>query len=211
MAEASPRTLVRTIPPEWEGRTVRHYLGTELHISRTLISRIKRRSEGVCRNGTPCRTDERLRAGDVLAVQVGDEGGGNEAEPIPVPLRIVYEDEDLAVIDKPAGLAVHGVPGGAPGLRLSMEALSEGTSQLPRVSLEAPAKCIGTNTVACMQSGAIFGAAAMLDGMIDRMEEELGQKAAVIATGGLAGCVTPCCRREIRYEPDLLLIGLAAL
>lgn len=103
--------------------------------------------------------------------------------------------------------------GGAivPGLRLSMEALSEGTSQLPRVSLEAPAKCIGTNTVACMQSGAIFGAAAMLDGMIERMEEELGQKAAVIATGGLAGCVTPYCRREIRYEPDLLLIGLAAL
>ena len=103
--------------------------------------------------------------------------------------------------------------GGAiiPGLRLSMEALSEGTSQLPRVSLEAPAKCIGTNTVECMQSGAIFGAAAMLDGMIDRMEAELGRKATVIATGGLAGCVTPCCRREIRYEPDLLLIGLAVL
>ena len=103
--------------------------------------------------------------------------------------------------------------GGAimPGLRLSMEALSEGTSQLPRVSLEAPAKCIGTNTVECMQSGAIFGAAAMLDGMIDRMEAELGRKATVIATGGLAGCVTPCCRREIRYEPELLLIGLAVL
>ena len=103
--------------------------------------------------------------------------------------------------------------GGAicPGLRLSMEALSEGTSQLPRVSLEAPAKCIGTNTVACMQSGAIFGTAAMLDGLIDRMEEELGQKTTVIATGGLAGCVVACCRREIRYEPDLLLTGLAVL
>ena len=103
--------------------------------------------------------------------------------------------------------------GGAilPGLRLSMKALSEGTSQLPRVYLEAPARCIGTNTVACMQSGAIFGTAAMLDGMIDRMEEELGGKAAVIATGGLAGCVVPHCRREIRYEPDLLLKGLAVL
>ena len=123
MAEASPRTLVRTIPPEWEGRTVRHYLGTELHISRTLISRIKRRKKGITRNGTPCRTDERLCAGDVLAVQVGDEGGGNEAEPIPAPLRIVYEDEDLAVIDKPAGLAVHGVPGGAPTLANAMAAL----------------------------------------------------------------------------------------
>lgn len=103
--------------------------------------------------------------------------------------------------------------GGAimPGLRLSMEALSQGTSQLPRVSLEAPEKCIGTNTVASMQSGAIFGAAAMLDGMVDRMEEELGGKATVIATGGLAGCVVSCCRREIRYEPDLLLKGLAVL
>ena len=99
----------------------------------------------------------------------------------------------------------------APGLRLSMEALSEGTSQLPRVSLDAPAKCIGTNTVASMQSGAIFGSAAMIDGLVDRMEEELGSKATVIATGGLAGCVVACCRREIRYEPDLLLKGLAAL
>ena len=103
--------------------------------------------------------------------------------------------------------------GGAivPGLRLSMESLSGHTSQLPRVSLDAPAKCIGTNTVACMQSGAIYGSAALLDGMIERMETELGAPAAVIATGGLAGCVTPFCRREIRYEPDLLLIGLAVL
>ena len=103
--------------------------------------------------------------------------------------------------------------GGAivPGLRLSMESLSGNTSQLPRVSLDAPAKCIGTNTVACMQSGAIYGSAALLDGMIERMEAELGAPAAVIATGGLAGCVTPFCRREIRYEPDLLLIGLAVL
>ena len=103
--------------------------------------------------------------------------------------------------------------GGAivPGLRLSMESLSGHTSQLPRVSLDAPAKCIGTNTIACMQSGAIYGSAALLDGMIERMETELGASAAVVATGGLAGCVTPFCRREIRYEPDLLLIGLAVL
>ena len=76
--------------------------------------------------------------------------------------------------------------GGAivPGLRLSMESLSGNTSQLPRVSLDAPAKCIGTNTVACMQSGAIYGSAALLDGMIERMETELGAPAAVIATGG---------------------------
>ena len=103
--------------------------------------------------------------------------------------------------------------GGAilPGLRLSMEALSSGTSQLPNVSLEPPKKCISTNTVECMQSGAIFGSAAMLDGMIDRMEAELGRKATVIATGGLAGSVAPYCSHEIRCEPDLLLKGLAVL
>ncbi len=103
--------------------------------------------------------------------------------------------------------------GGAilPGLRLSMEALSGGTSLLPNISLDAPSKCISTNTVECMQSGAIFGSAAMLDGMIERMEAELGRSATVIATGGLAGRVIPLCKREIIYEPDLLLKGLAVL
>ena len=103
--------------------------------------------------------------------------------------------------------------GGAilPGLRLSMEALSGGTSQLPYISLDPPKKCISTNTVECMQSGAIFGSASMLDGMIERMEAELGKKTTVIATGGLAGRVTPYCRREIMYEPDLLMKGLAAI
>ena len=62
-----------------------------------------------------------------------------------------------------------------------------------------------------MQSGAIYGAAAMIDGMVERMEEELGKKASVIATGGLAGTVIPYCKREIRNEPELLLKGLAIL
>lgn len=103
--------------------------------------------------------------------------------------------------------------GGAiiPGLRLSMEALSGGTSLLPYISLDPPKKYISTNTVECMQSGAIFGSAAMLDGMIEHMEAELGKKATVIATGGLAGRVTPYCSRDIVYEPDLLMKGLAAL
>lgn len=98
-----------------------------------------------------------------------------------------------------------------PGLRLSEEALSSGTSQLPRIALTAPKKCIGTNTVDCMQAGAIYGTAAMLDGMIDRMEAELGYPVNVVATGGLAGVVAPFCRREILYDPDLLLKGLYIL
>ena len=103
--------------------------------------------------------------------------------------------------------------GGAiiPGLRLSLNALSGGTSLLPHIPLDAPKKCIGTNTIACMQSGSIFGTAAMLDGMIDRMEEELGYKTTVIATGGIAKFVIPMCRHEIVYDKDLLVKGLAAL
>ncbi|MBQ0059776.1 MAG: type III pantothenate kinase [Lachnospiraceae bacterium] len=99
----------------------------------------------------------------------------------------------------------------APGLGISMNALSGGTAALPQVALTAPEKCISTNTVTCMQSGAIYGSAAMIDGMIDRMEEELGQKATVVATGGLAGCVTPLCKHEIIWDDDMLLDGLYIL
>lgn len=103
--------------------------------------------------------------------------------------------------------------GGAiiPGVVLGLKALAGGTSQLVNVNAAPPKKCISTNTVTCMQSGAIYGAAAMIDGMVERMEEELGKKASVIATGGLAGTVIPYCKREIRNEPELLLKGLAIL
>ena len=103
--------------------------------------------------------------------------------------------------------------GGAivPGVNLSFEALSQGTSLLPNISIEAPRKCISTNTVDSMKSGAVFGTAAMIDGMIERMEAELGQPATVIATGGLSGGIIPYCKHEIKHEPDLLLKGLAIL
>ena len=93
----------------------------------------------------------------------------------------------------------------------SFDALSQGTSLLPNISIEAPRKCIATNTVDSMKSGAVFGTAAMVDGMIDRMEEELGQSATVVATGGLSGGIIPYCKHEIKHEPDLLLKGLAIL
>ena len=103
--------------------------------------------------------------------------------------------------------------GGAiiPGIKLSYSALSSGTSLLPNIAIEAPKKCIGTNTVDSMKSGAVYGTAALVDGMIDRMETELGEQVTVVATGGLAGTVVPYCRRRIEYEPALLLKGLAIL
>lgn len=98
-----------------------------------------------------------------------------------------------------------------PGVRISMNALTDSTAQLPGISLEAPKHAIGRNTVDCMRSGIMFGAAAMLDGMLDRMEQELGRKVPVIATGGLSQFVIPLCRRKIGYDKNLLLKGLDIL
>ena len=100
--------------------------------------------------------------------------------------------------------------GGAilPGVKLSYAALAAGTSLLPDISIAPPKKCIATNTVDSMRSGAVFGTAAMLDGMIDRMEAELGYPCTVIATGGLASSITPYCKRKIICDDDLLLKGL---
>ena len=97
------------------------------------------------------------------------------------------------------------------GVKISMDALTERTAQLPGISLEQPKRIIGRNTVECMQSGLMVGSAAMLDGMIDRMEEELGEKLTVIATGGIARFVIPMCRREMIYDRHLVLKGLSIL
>ena len=103
--------------------------------------------------------------------------------------------------------------GGAivPGVALSMNALSSGTSLLQKVPIESPKKCINTTTTESMQSGAVYGTAAMLDGMIERFEQELGCTASLIATGGIAKKIVPHCRREIPYDPDLILRGLAMI
>lgn len=98
-----------------------------------------------------------------------------------------------------------------PGVKISAEALSGKTAQLPAISLEVPQKAIGRNTVDCMRSGLMMGTAAMLDGMIQRMEEELGSAATVVATGGIARFVIPMCRSKVIYDRDLLLRGLGIL
>lgn len=103
--------------------------------------------------------------------------------------------------------------GGAiiPGVALSMSALSSGTSLLHKVPIEAPKKCISGSTTSCMQSGAVYGNAALLDGMIDRFEAELGKKASLVATGGIASRIIPHCKRDIVYDEELLLKGLAII
>lgn len=136
------------------------------------------------------------------------------------------------IVDAVAGIAEYGAPlilidmgtattmsvvdkgknyiGGAilPGLRLSVEALSSRTAQLFNVSLEVPRCAIGKNTTDCMKSGIVLGNAVCIDGMIDRMEAELGYSTTVVATGGLARVVIPLCKHKIIIDDALLLKGL---
>ena len=98
-----------------------------------------------------------------------------------------------------------------PGVRISMEALTSRTAQLPGIRLDRPRQVIGKNTVDCMRSGIMFGAAAMLDGLLDRMEQELGTPATVVATGGISKFVVPLCRRKFISDPSLMLKGLNLL
>ena len=99
-----------------------------------------------------------------------------------------------------------------PGVKLSYSALAAGTSLLPDVAILPPKKVVGSNTVDCMRSGAVYGTAAMIDGMVERMEEELGYACKVIATGSLARDIIPCCRRPgILVDNELLLRGLWTL
>jgi type III pantothenate kinase len=98
-----------------------------------------------------------------------------------------------------------------PGVKISMDALTERTALLPGLQLDQPKRAIGRNTVDCMRSGIMMGNAAMLDGMVERMEAELGQKCTVVATGGIAKFIVPMCKTPVVYDKDLLVKGLAAL
>lgn len=99
----------------------------------------------------------------------------------------------------------------APGVKISMDALTERTALLPGLQLDQPKQAIGRNTIECMRSGIMLGNACMIDGMVERMEAELGCKTTVIATGGIGKFVVPMCRTPIIYDKDLLVKGLAAL
>ena len=99
----------------------------------------------------------------------------------------------------------------APGVKISLDALTERTALLPGLQLDVPKRAIGRNTIDCMRSGIMLGAACQIDGMVQRMEEELGMKTTVVVTGGIAKFVIPMCKTPVIYEKDLLIKGLAVL
>ena len=95
-----------------------------------------------------------------------------------------------------------------PGVEISLKALAGGAAQLPQISLEAPERILGKNTVESMRSGVIYGYASMVDEMINRIEAETGSKLAAVATGGLSPAIIPYCNHKIILDKLLILKGL---
>ena len=106
-----------------------------------------------------------------------------------------------------------GMPGGIifPGVKLSLDAMTTRCAQLPGISLDKPKQVIGKNTVDCMRSGMMYGTAAMIDGLVERIEEELGHECTLVATGGMAQFIIPLCKRDIILDKNMLLKGLNIL
>ncbi len=111
----------------------------------------------------------------------------------------------VSVVDKDGAFR-----GGAimPGIGTALNSLADNTSLLPQISVDAPEKVIGSNTIACLQSGAVYGNACLIDGMNARIVEELGYDAPVVVTGGLGREIAPQCRSRVQYISELLLTGL---
>lgn len=157
------------------------------------------------KTGLDIRLDDPAQLGaDLVAASVA----GIAEYPVPLMIFDMGTANTVCVIDREKRYL-----GGMiyPGLRVSLDSLTAHASQLGGISLEAPARVIGRNTIDCMKSGMIYSAAAAMDGIIDRIQEEMGETLTVIATGGLAKCIVPHCRREVILDDDLLLKGLLIL
>lgn len=128
------------------------------------------------------------------------------------PLPLITVDmgtaTTLGVVDE-SGTFIGGMI--VPGVMVSLNALAGGTAQLPHISLDAPRQAIGRNTVDCMRNGIIYHNAAGVDGMIERIEAQLGRKCTVVMTGGLSTVIAPHCKHELILDDKLLLKGLMIL
>ncbi len=133
-----------------------------------------------------------------------------------VAASALYPGEPVVIVDFGTAITVDALSargeylGGAiaPGIETAATALFQSTAQIRRVELVAPAQVIGKNTVTAVQSGIVFGTAALVDGLVEQVTKELGGSARVIATGGHAGAVIQHANRIEQVEPHLTLQGL---
>lgn len=98
-----------------------------------------------------------------------------------------------------------------PGVKVSVKGLTANAAHLPDIAIELPNKLINGSTVGAMQSGSVYGHASCIDGMVERIWEDLGYKTKVVATGGFARTVIPCCKNDIIIDSQLLIKGLYIL
>jgi type III pantothenate kinase len=138
---------------------------------------------------------------DLVAVAVA----GIKNYPVPLIIVDMGTATTVSVIDKNKNYV-----GGLimPGVSVSAEALTRSTSQLPQIAFDTPKKLIGKNTVDCMRNGIMYSAACAIDGIIERLEGEIGEKCTVVATGGIASTIIPLCRREMILDEELAMKGL---
>lgn len=143
--------------------------------------------------------------GEMGADRVADAVAALDQYPVPLVIVDMGTATTVSVLDDKkryiGGMIL-------PGVRISLDALTSRASQLSGISIEEPKRIICKNTVDCMKSGILYGNAAAVDGIIDRIEEELGQKVTVIATGGMSRKIIPHCKRKMTWDGDLLLKGL---
>lgn len=157
------------------------------------------------KTGLNIRMDDPKKVGADLIV---DSVAAKANYPLPIIVIDLGTATTITAVDR-RGDYIGGII--YPGLRVSLDTLSSNTAQLPYIDLERPGAIIAKNTVESMRSGILYGTASMMDGCIDRMEEELGEPATVVATGGLAHFVIPLCRHKIHLDDNLLLKGLLFL
>ena len=156
------------------------------------------------KTGVNLRIDDPSSCGaDVVCGVVGI------AEKYPLPAIVVDfgTATKMLVVDKNKNFV-----GGmiAPGVEVSLEALSESAALLPNIGIRKNIKAIGTNTVDCMMSGSAYNTAAMVDGMIERFKESMGDFT-VVASGALAKAILPHCKANIIYDENLLFDGMMAI
>ncbi len=154
------------------------------------------------KTGLSIRIDDPAQLGSDL---VAGAVAGIHEYPLPLAIIDMGTATIISVIDKNkcyiGGMIM-------PGIKVSAEALTSKTSQLPRVALDEPKRLIGKNTVECMKSGMLYGNAACIDGVLDRISDELGDEVTAVASGGSSAVIARLCKRNIIVDDDLMLKGL---
>jgi type III pantothenate kinase len=185
--------LSSTVPqlrPEWTAMAER-YLGHEMPVVGPSL-----------KTGMPIRMDNPREVGAdrlVNAVAAYDRLGG-PCVIVDFGTAITYD------IVGEGGEYVGGII--APGVEISMEALTSRAAAIPKIDLTPPRALIGKSTVEAIRSGVIYGFAAQVDGMLERLRDELGDATAAVATGGLAEAIVPFCAQIEEVDPLLTLTGL---